>query len=355
MGSPTPPRRVPRTGALPFRGAWDNVFAPENAMNENFTASDFAAFCAAHRPSYQQAYYAMYSSWWDGITTDPGLMVIPIDDHMVHRGDGLFETFKCVGGCAYNLSAHWERLERGADRIQLPLPWDRAGRNRILAAVLRAGRHRDALIRVFVSRGPGGHSANPLECPEPLLAVLAIRLGLPFMVAHPGGARVGLSDIPVKPDFFARVKSVNYLPNALMRRQAVERGLDFVLSLDPDGCVAELPTENFGIVTPDRRLLIPLPDHILAGTTMHRAALLARTFLVPEGILSGVEEAPIPLDLARRAPEMFVFGTTPDVTAVTEFDGRPVGDGRPGPVFDALSRVFAADLRHPAMLTRLWP
>ena len=322
-------------------------------MNTNFTVRDFAAFCAAHRPDYQRNYHAMYSSWWDGVTTDPNLMVIPVDDHMVHRGDGLFETFKCVGGSAYNLSAHWDRLERGAARIRLPIPWSRAERNRILAAVLHAGGHPDALIRVFVSRGPGGHSANPLECPEPLLFILAVRLSRPFMELHPGGARVGLSGIPVKPDFFARVKSVNYLPNALMRREAVERGLDFVLSLDPSGCVAELPTENLGIVTPDRRLLIPPPDHILAGTTMHRAALLARTFLVPAGILTAVEEAPIPLALADRAPEMFVFGTTPDVTAATEFNGHPVGDGRPGPVHEALSRVFAADLRHPAMLTPL--
>ena len=162
-----------------------------------------------------------------------------------------------------------------------------------------------------------------------------------------------MSRIPVKPDFFARVKSVNYLPNALMRREAVERGLDFVLSLDPDGNVAELPTENLGIVTSDRRLLIPPPDHILAGTTMHRAALLAKTFLVPRGILASVEEAPIPLSLADRAPEIFVFGTTPDVTAATEFNGHPVGDGLPGPVYRALSAVFSSDLRHPALLTPL--
>ena len=322
-------------------------------MKSDFGVKDFADFCAAHAPEYQKAYYAMYSSWWDGITTEPNLMVIPVDDHMVHRGDGLFETFKCNDGAAYNLDAHWARLERGAEAIRLPLPWSRAERNQLLAAVLRAGGHRDALIRVFVSRGPGGHSANPFESPEPLLFILAVRLGRPFMELHPGGARVGVSEIPVKPGVFARVKSVNYLPNALMRREAVERGLDFVVSLDPDGCVAELPTENLGIVTPDGRLVIPPPDHILAGTTMHRAALLARTFLVPHGVLAAVEEAPIPLELAERAPEMFVFGTTPDVTAVTEFNGHPVGNGQPGPVFGELSRVFAADLRHPAMRTQL--
>ena len=59
-------------------------------MKTDFGPEDFAAFCRANRPAYHAGYYAMYSSWWDGITTDPNLMVVPADDHMVHRGDGLF-------------------------------------------------------------------------------------------------------------------------------------------------------------------------------------------------------------------------------------------------------------------------
>ena len=47
-------------------------------------------------------------------------------------------------------------------------------------------------------------------------------------------------------------------------------------------------------------------------------------------------------------------GIAPHVTAVTEFAGRPVGGGRPGPVWRELNRVFEADLRNPAMLTPLW-
>ena len=67
-------------------------------MKTDFGTKDFAEFCRANRPAYHAGYYAMYSSWWDAITVDPNLMVVPVDDHMVHRGDGLFETFKCVDG-----------------------------------------------------------------------------------------------------------------------------------------------------------------------------------------------------------------------------------------------------------------
>ena len=324
-------------------------------MKTDFGQEDFAEFCQANRPAYHAGYYAMYSSWWDGITTDPNLMVVPVDDHMVHRGDGLFETFKCVDGAIYNLAAHLARLEGGARTIALDLPWSRADVERIVGAVLRAGGHRDALVRIFVSRGPGGHSANPYECPRPLLMVLAIRLPPPFMELHPEGAKVGVSGVPHKDGFFAQVESVNYLPNVLMKKQAVDAGLDFMLGFDANGHMTELPTENIGIVTADRVLRVPKPGHILLGTTMLRVLALAREQLVPAGVLAGVEEADVPRAELEHAAEMLVFGTTPNVTAVTEFAGRPVGAGRPGPVWSALSQVFEADLRNPEMLTPVWP
>ncbi|HPC20193.1 MAG: aminotransferase class IV [Kiritimatiellae bacterium] len=320
-------------------------------MSRNFGLEDFAAFCRGHKPAYHANYYAMYSSWWGGITTEPNLMVVPVDDHMVHRGDGLFETFKCVDGAVYNLEAHLARLENGAKAIALEMPWSREDIRRIIGEVLQAGGQRDALIRVFVSRGPGGHSANPYECPVPLLMVLAIRLPPPFMQAHPEGARVGMSAVPNKEGMFAQVKSVNYLPNVLMKKQAVDAGVDFMLGFDKDGHMTELPTENFGIVTAARVLQVPRPDHILLGTTMLRVLELAREKLVPAGVLAGVEQADVPRSELEQAAEMLVFGTSPHVTAVTVFAGRPVGDGKPGPVWRELSRLFEEDLKNPAMLT----
>ncbi len=322
-------------------------------MKTDFGPNDFAAFCATNQPAYHANYYAMYSSWWDAITTEPNLMVVPVDDHMVHRGDGLFETFKCAEGAVYNLDAHLERLENGAKSIALRMPWSRDDIRRITGEVLRAGGRRDALVRIFVSRGPGGHTANPYECPEPLLMVLAIRLLPPFMQAHPEGATVGVSGLPAKEGMFAQVKSVNYLPNVLMKKQAVDAGVDFMLGFDKDGHMTELPTENFGIVTSGRILRVPRPDHILAGTTMLRVMALAREHLVPAGLLAGVEEVDVPQVEIERAVELLVFGTSPHVTAVTEFAGRAVGGGRPGPVWRELSRVFEEDLKNPAMLTSL--
>lgn len=347
MGGEEPER--PGHGKSPLAGGIRKV----DGMKTDFSLEDFAEFCRTHRPDYHANYYAMYSSWWDAVTTNPNLMVVPADDHMVHRGDGLFETFKCMEGGIYNLDAHLTRLERGAKAIGLDSPWDRAAIRRIVGLVLRAADRHDALVRVFLSRGPGGHSVNPYECPQPLLLVFAIRLAPPFMETHPEGAKVGVSAVPIKEGFFAQVKSVNYLPNVMMKKQAVDEGVDFMLGFDQNGNMTELPTENFGVVTSGRVLRVPRPDHILLGTTMQRVLALARETLVPAGVLARVEEADVPRAEVEQAAEMLVFGTSPHVTAVTEFAGRPVGDGRPGRVWRELSRIFEEDLRNPAMCTQV--
>lgn len=46
----------------------------------------------------KQQYLAMFSSVFGGITTDPAVMVIPLDDHMVHRGHGVFDTAAIMDG-----------------------------------------------------------------------------------------------------------------------------------------------------------------------------------------------------------------------------------------------------------------
>jgi hypothetical protein len=63
-------------------------------------------------------YSAFYSSQLGGIVTDPALMVIPFDDHMVHRGHGIFDTAGLVGGNIYDLEAHLDRPRRPS--CQLP-------------------------------------------------------------------------------------------------------------------------------------------------------------------------------------------------------------------------------------------
>ena len=305
--------------------------------------TNLVEWAPALKQSYHRNYYAMYSSVFGGITTEPLLMVVPVDDHMVHRGDGIFETLKCVNGNLYNLEAHLRRLESSAKAIALEPRWSRKEIADILVQTTRRGGRKDCLVRLLLSRGPGSLGISPYDCPKPALYVMVSELHPPFMKQHPDGARVIFCPVPVKPAFFANIKSVNYLPNVLMKKAAVDAGVDFALSFDENGNLAEGATENAGIVTADRALRVPKQDRILGGTTMLRALDLAQG-LVRSGELSKTEFADIPKKDLEAAPEILIFGTTPDVTAVIEMDGRPVGRGRPGPVYQALSKLLVSDI-----------
>lgn len=309
---------------------------------------------AAARQPYHDGYYAFYSSLLDGLITDPTLMLVPMDDHLVHRGDGVFETLKCVDGGIYLWREHVDRLLRSAERIGLQVPWSREELADLVGQTVRAGGRRDGLIRMIVSRGPGSLGISPYDCPRPGLYILVHELKPSFMAAHPGGARVVTSALPVKASFFATIKTCNYLPNALLKKEAADAGADFALCFDEAGRLAEGATENAGIVTRDRVLRVPTAERILAGTTMNRVLELARG--LAGGDLRAVETAPITkIDLASAA-EILIFGTTPDVTAVVDLDGRAISQGRPGPVWRQLHDLLLRDVRgNPSVRLEVFP
>lgn len=297
----------------------------------------------ARLPQKDKHLYAMYSSVVDCIVTDQALMAVPVDDHMVHRGDGVFESFKCIGGNIYNLGDHLERLERSCGQVGLALPVPLDEMADIVVQTTRAGGRRDALVRLLVSRGQGTMGINPYACFHSEFYIVVYDLPKANLDRMPDGVSVAVSKIPVKPGFFATVKTCNYLPNVLMKKEAVDLGVDFTVSLDEHRNLAEGATENIGIVTIGKELFMPPPDRVLAGTTAKRAMHFARQ-LLKERKLTTAEFRPISLGVARAAAEIHIYGTTPNITPVVRFDGKPVGDGKPGPIASTLFDMLKEDM-----------
>ena len=296
----------------------------------------------AARRDFHTAMYAFYSSEYDAIITDPAHMQVPVDDHLVHRGDGVFETLKCVDGRVYCLEEHLDRLYYSAKEIALVPPVSREAVRHSILETIRAGGHRDCLARVLLSRGVGSMGISPLDCPRAGLYILAHKTVAPFMETHPGGAHLITSNMPVKAGFFATIKTCNYLPNALMKKEAIDRGADFAVNFDEAGFLAEGATENIGIVDANSWLVIPQPGRILPGTTMQRAYELASQGVAAKWI-TGKKTSAIRREDLLDSREILIFGTTTNVTAVTRLDGRLVGDGRPGAVSIKLGKLLLAE------------
>ena len=319
---------------------------------KHFAASDLPDLLKSMRQPFHDGYWAMYSSVYGGIVTHPALMLVPIDDHMVHRGDGVFEALKVVQGSIYNLEAHLDRLEHSATSLALPLPAPRAALRDIVIETVRAAGRKEATIRIFISRGPGSFGVNPYDSRASQLYVVVGASGRPFMQDHPAGARIRSSGVAPKPASLSHIKNCNYVPNVMMKKEAVDAGVDFSAGFDELGYLTEGAVENMGIVTGDQRLLFPRLERILAGTTMLRVVELARS-LIPLGVLKDVATADISRQEILAAPEFILTGTTINVVAGVEFDGHPIGTGKPGPVYAALSQLLQDDMSRNS--TRLTP
>jgi branched-chain amino acid aminotransferase len=317
-------------------------------------AGNFSELLKSLRKPWHENYLAMYSSVYDAIVKDPTMMLVPIDDHMVHRGDGVFETFKCVDGAIYNLAAHMQRLQHSAANLNFTLPMELDEIKSIAGECIRAGGARDCYIRMFISRGPGSFGVNPYDCPQTQLYIAVTKAPPPFMDRHPAGATLRTSSIPVKDPFFAGVKNCNYLNNVLMKREAVDSGADFVVAFDRSGRLAEGATENIGIVSSDDILTFPNLDGILTGTTMLRVMNLAER-AVEQWMLKSVRFGDIYRDDMLAAKEILIVGTTTNVTRVKEFDGQPVGNDGSSAIYNLLSELLYNDIHNnPAMRTQIF-
>lgn len=261
-------------------------------------------------------YKAFYSTFLGGLTTSPHHMVVPLDDHMVHRGDAVFEAMKFSEKAIYLLGPHLDRLEVSAGTIGLKIPLVRKDLESVILQTARASGLSEGVVRLYVSRGPGGFSPNPYESVGAQVYCAITKLAAASKEKYEKGVRVGISAIAVKEGVFARTKTCNYLPNVLMKKESVDRGLDFVVSLDEQGAIAESATENFALIDESGALLVPPFERILRGCTAVRAMELAR------GLGVKVENRRFTPADVKRARGALMLGTTLDVIGVCEFDSH---------------------------------
>jgi len=309
------------------------VLAPAEALDQ----------LRALRARQPVKYWAFYSSQLGGIVTDPAVMILPFDDHMVHRGHGIFDTAAVVDGKIYDLEAHLDRFLRSARLARLALPCTREEMRAIIVRTTAASGKRDGSIRYWISAGPGSLGLPPAAGAEPGFFVM-IFAGLAYPETWmTTGLRVMTTTYPIKPPLYAITKSTNYLPNVLMQMEAQEAGLDNGVFVDEAGNVGESSNMNVAFVTEGGVLQHPKFDHILSGCTSLRLLELARGLV--GGLLRGVEVRDIPVAEARTAREMLLIGSSVKVAPIVEWDGKPIGDGKPGPAAKALRERLDQDMR----------
>jgi D-alanine transaminase len=162
-------------------------------------------------------------------------------------------------------------------------------------------------------------------------------------VPEPEAINAGVAALTVVDNRWLRcdLKTTALLPNVLLRQQAVDAGaMEAVLVRD--GCLTEGAASNIFVVKDGVLLSPPKSNLILPGITYDVILELAKAHGIPCEVRD-VSETEL-----HTAQELWLTSSTREVLAITTLDGKPVGDGRPGPVFRnmyALFQEFKAQLR----------
>ena len=271
------------------------------------------------------------------ICTDPRLLLVPLDDHLCHRGDGVFETMAYYERRIIEMAGHMARLRNSAQSLNLmpPCSWDEL-QDCIVRVAVASGNEQGAL-RILLGRGPGGFGISPLECPVSSLYIIAMYAKQPDETWYAKGLQACRSSIPARQSYLARIKNINYLPNVLMTKEAHDRGVDVSLSFDEDGNLAESAIANVGIVSKQGELVVPEFTNSLPGTTVLRALELARPHMPVR--LRSIREEEI-----FTAREFLLFSTTPGCVAIVAYEGKNIATGKPGPVAEQLRHMLRESL-----------
>ncbi len=266
---------------------------------------------------------------------------ISVFDHGLLYGDGLFEGLRVFGRRVFSLDQHLERLRAGALAVGLELPGGLARIRRILLRTVRAFDQEDAYVRLVVTRGEGPLGVDPTTCAEPRVICIVGSIALfPEDKLRRGLELVTASLRRPPPDVLdPRVKTLNYMNNALAKLEARRRGADDALLLNLGGNVAEASVANVFAFRRGELLTPPGTDGALEGITRGAVLRLAPTL----GIRARVAT------LGRydlfAADEVFLTGSGAGLAPIRSLDGRLIGTGEPGPIWRQLRAAYGEATR----------
>jgi branched-chain amino acid aminotransferase len=271
--------------------------------------------------------------------------VVPVFDHGFLYGEGIYETLRTYGREPFLFDRHVARLRHSAALMALPVPFtdeelDRRVRETMVAQPVPG----ELYIRILLTRGVGELSYDPAVCPAPTLVIIVKPLAPPDARTFRDGVRLSIVSLRRNhPDALNPViKSNNLLNNALAMQEAIRRGADEALMLNQAGEIAECSQSNVFLVLDGAIATPPISAGLLPGVTRQFVLDLSGEIGVP------AREATLtPADLAR-AGEVFITGTTREITPVRAIDERVIGSGRPGPITLRLLSAFRQRIEAPA-------
>ncbi len=240
-------------------------------------------------------------------------------------GDGAYEVVPVYSRRPFRLEEHLKRLQATLDGLRLPNPHTLDEWAALIREVIARNQPDDQSVYLQVTRG--ADSKRNHAFPKSV-APTVFMMSEPLMTPPAEQREAGICAVSAADFRWLRcdLKTVALLASCLLRQQAVEAGCVETI-LFRDGFLTEGAASNIFVVR-DGVLLAPPKSHLmLSGITYDVVLELAAGHAMPHEVREILE------DEVRRADELWLTSSTKEVLPITLLDGKPVGDGRPGPAF----------------------
>ncbi len=259
--------------------------------------------------------------------------ISPLDRSFLF-GDGVYEVIPVYSGQLFRVADHLDRLARSAAALRLHDPHDRAQWRQLMEELVAANGGGDQYLYLQVSRGAEwGRNHTPL----PQLAPTVFAFCSAWPQVRKAVFDEGLACITAADNRWGRcdIKSVALLGNVLLRQLAVDADAAETILLR-DGQLTEGSSSTVHVVLDGVIVTPPNSPAILPGTSRRVIEELADQLGIAR------RDAPVTESQLRGAEEIWLSSATREVQPVTRLDGQPVGNGKPGPLWQRMHQAWQA-------------
>ena len=256
---------------------------------------------------------------------------IPVLDRGFIFGDGVYEVIPVYSRHPFRLHEHLRRLRESLKSIKLANPHDDATWVHLIRRLIALNEPEDQSLYMHVTRGPAKRDHAFPKGIAPTVFLMSNPLTTPprQQVSEGVCAITALDNRWLRCD----IKAIALLPNVLLRQEAVEAGCVEAVLLR-EGFMTEGAASNIFVVSKGVMLAPPKNHLMLPGVTYDVVLELAQA----NGIRHEVRE--IAEAELRGAEEIWLTSSTKEVLAITRLDDAPVGNGKPGPLFERMYKLY---------------
>jgi len=256
--------------------------------------------------------------------------ISPLDRGFIF-GDGVYEVIPVYGAKLFRINEHLQRLDNSLSAIKLNNPYGHKRWLELFKKLIEINGNGDQSLYLQITRGKAVRDHAIPNGATPTVFMMSSGLKSPTQdVIENGISAVTCDDFRWKK---CQIKSISLIANVLLRQYAIDNGAAESI-LIREGEVTEGAASNIFVVVDGTLITPPKGPLLLPGITRDLILEIAQQNNI------AYAEASLSMDQLNRASEVMLSSSTKEILPVTLLDQKPVGNGKPGPIFHKLYSLY---------------